>query len=648
MCRLFTPRRSVLIACVLLSLAACSPKNDPAGSGDAPDTVAMPAEVEGPVNVVWILLDACRADHLSAYGYHRPTSPNIDALAARGTLFKKNYAQGPNTLLSVGSYMTGRHFPAYYQDARHLSWWFLQKPAEDEKLISTIFRENGYATVMFSASPWYSPDSRLAKGFGEFYNLHYGKDLPESDFATRNPYVFDWLETHATEPFFLYLHSLDTHEPRWHNNTETTWLDSDFPADRDKELREWKHGPFTPEDQQHLVDLYDGGVAYADQSVGEIVAALERLGVLDKTIILITADHGEALAQDGETLGHPGDLSADDVLITPLIVAGPGVPKGQRIAFHTENADIAPTLVDLAGLTTNAAFDGVSLRSTITQSTPKPPHDYAFARTTAFMINTEPNSILVYDDVKFDFSGLTADGYKFLGLPERPMEIAWAMPDAVGARRPAQVPADRMDKIRAEVKGPIHSAWEHFHKQPVEIPPYFEKLQGGSLNPDAITTERDDTDNRWTRSLSGYLFHRSTGDLLVCDPATETPPGIISGLIVPNGTYKVSLYTTTEPVEGEPRGVSFKFLKYPEETAYREFGLPAPEPGKVNSAWIDVGTYTVTEETFNYWLEPGRPEDLTVVGAFRFTVEGAEHALPDEQALEEERERLRSTGYLQD
>src|SRR6185436_5415457 len=103
-------------------LVACGKTNESAPvqqtAGQAAPAVSTSASkpVAGfPVNVVWILLDACRPDHLSCYGYSRPTSPNIDAVAARGARFEQNFAQGPATLLSVESYMTGRYTPAQYQ-----------------------------------------------------------------------------------------------------------------------------------------------------------------------------------------------------------------------------------------------------------------------------------------------------------------------------------------------------------------------------------------------------------------------------------------------------------------------------------------------------------------------------------------------------
>lgn len=613
----------------------------------APPPAQQAPAAAGRPNVVWILLDACRADHLSAYGYARPTTPTLAALAARGTLFERNYAQGSNTLLSVGSFMTGRHFPTFYQDFRHLEISFLKLPAEDEKLISTLLGDANYHTAWFNASPWYTAESRLARSFDEFHQLEYGAGAPTPDYATRNPELFRWLEHNTARPFFLYVHLLDTHEARYPNNTRNTWLAPRFPAERDQALRWWpSEGPFSPADQRHLVDLYDGGVAYADSVIGELLAKLDQLQLGERTLVVVSADHGELLAEDGATLGHPGEQSYDELLHTPLIIAGPGIPRGRRIGIRTENADIVPTLVDLLGVhDTKARFDGSSLRPSMEAETPAELHEYIYARSTSFLLHTRPTSLLIYEDVKFDIAALEPEQLREWGLPVRPREQAWVMPDRLGARRPAQVSAERWAQVRALMAGPIEQGWQAHDSRPVEVPPYFGIMQGGTVTPNAESTELDFHDNRWTRKRARTAMRLGESTLLITDPASEQAPTMVMGIAVPNGTYQVSLYATTAPARGTGRGVSFQFEKYPEEPEFRMFSIPAPSSDEPNTAWLDLGTYTITDRSFRYMLKPGRPEDLTVVGSFRFTRSDAVGKGPSEEELREELLRLKATGY---
>jgi hypothetical protein len=132
---------------------------------------------------------------------------------------------------------------------------------------------------------------------------------------------------------------------------------------------------------------------------------------------------------------------------------------------------------------------------------------------------------------------------------------------------------------------------------------------------------------------------------MITDPAKEQAPTLMMGVAVPRGTYQVSLYTTTAPARGTGRGVSFQFAKYPEEPDFRTFSVPAASSDEPNTAWLDLGTYTVPESGFTYMLKPGRPEDLTVVGSFRFTRSDAVGQGPSEEELREELMRLKATGY---
>jgi len=605
------------------------------------------AEGKSVSGVVWILLDACRADHLSCYGYGRPTSPNIDALAERGTLFERNYAQAPNTLLSVSTFMTGRYEPVPYQDARHQNIWFLLTPPEHEVLVSSIFSDNGYATAMFSASPWYTQYSRLGKSFDTFAWLAHGENVTGGSFEKRSPELFEWLNTHAHEPFFVYIHSLDTHEPRFHNNTHDTWLDPSFPKDRDAELRKWKGAPYSSDDRVHIRDLYDGAISYADETVGEIVAKLKALGVLESTLIVISADHGEILGDDGETLGHPGTQSYDDLLHVPLIIAGPGFSGGRRVAAKTQNVDIVPSLVDLLSLKTDARFDGTSLLPKLASDFVPDPDDYVFAHTQAFMVETEPNRILIYDDIKFDISPLNKEEMRLFKISPRKHVEIYAMPDFIGGRHEVKVSSARVAQAEKIVRDRFVPLWEEREKQPKEVPPLSYIEHGNSIVPDAIVDTDDPSDNKWhhrRRGLLGDPLHED--DYLVSYSWSEDAPGLIFGVFVPNGTYAVSVFSKTLKYGNTVRGTSFRFLVSP-ESEWRLFEIEPGTAEEPNRKWFDIGTYTVTNGQFEYWLDQGNEDDFAVIGSLKFVRVGSDAAaIPSVAELEAERERLESLGYF--
>jgi len=578
-------------------------------------------------NVLWILLDACRADHVSAYGYGRKTTPHIDGLAERGTTFLANFSQAPNTLLSVPSYLTGRFEPVSYQDPRHLGIWFLREPPEEEMLIPTILAENGYETAMFSASPWFSAESRLGRSFDTFGTLAHGPDVPDVSFERRNPELFGWIEHRSARPFFLYVHSMDTHSPRYGHNTLETWIDHSFPSQRNLELRTWIGAPFDDEDRAHVRDIYDGGLAYADTTVGELLAALERSGLLDETIVIVSSDHGEILGEDGHTLGHPADQVVDQLLHVPLVIAGPGFPEGRRVGHRTQNADIVPTLVEALAIETAARFDGRSLLPVSKDPSSGGVHEFIFSKVTRFLPVSEPDRVVVLGQTKYVFAA------EDTGPPR-----VWSMPDLLGARRAARPPEGQRRRARAFLQEHLVPLWERKASRPQEIPPYADFNHSIGTR-GAVVDRLDPADGRWTR-------HDPTQDafggaeFLVGFPWQETVPGLSLQREVPPGVYEVYLELGVPAVFGRARGASVAF-RAAGEASFRTFSL---EPGEA-TRWVPLGTYRI-DGVFEYEIGPGRRDALASAGRLRLMRAGPGGAEPLSPAQsEEEMERLRALGY---
>jgi len=657
MMSVFLDRLAFLLGVSVLAgvFAACDAPELTPSSSSTP--VALAPIDTAPRNVLWIVLDACRADRLSCYGYHLPTSPNIDAVAERGVIFEHNFSQAPATAPSVPIYMTGRTNAVAYQDPGGMGLWFFRKPPPEEKLVSTIFRENGYLTGMFSASPWYTEHSPLAKSFDEFYWLYTGEEPVGETYREQNPPIFQWLEQRASrpdEPFFMYLHTLDTHGPRYHRNTDPRWLDPDFPKERDKELRVWgaravqnANLAFSARDQAHIGNLYDGGVRHTDAMMGEVFDHLERLGLAGSTVVIISSDHGELLGQDGASISHPPRNSVDDLLHVPLIVAGPGIPEGHRVSTMTQSADIVPTLVDLLGMDTAAVFHGRSLRPLMESADAGSFHPFVYARTDSFTMLEEPTRILVYDDYKFDFSPIAEDAPIFPNMTRRPQRLVYAMPDRLGARRVVQPPADRLAEAERALAELLMPRWKTKDDLPRIIPPLFQLPLPAPYLYEEITTEHDDpADNRWTRtSTSDSVF--SHENVYIAYPFSETPKGLIFVFNnIPNARYDISVFSSTLPAHPD-RGAAFK-LYVPdaddEGTVYR---LPPSQSSQPTSTWHEIGRYPVTEEKLTVWVNVANPDDVAVIGSFRFRVAKPETDPESTETMEERLERLRSLGYVQ-
>jgi arylsulfatase len=298
---------------------------------------------------VLVGIDTLRADHLGCYGYPRPTSPRIDALARESALFTTAIAPAPWTLPSFASILTGL-LPSHHRAGEGSPTGGAGLDASHPTL-ATILRDAGYATASFVSNGWVSTRVGLARGFDE-----HGIGGTES--AARDGVRF--IERQATgRPFFLFVHLLAPHAPYeppaedaepFVDRTYTGPIGLHFDPNRRVE---------STADLRRAVDLYDGEIHFADRMVGTIVDALERRGLLDRTVIVVTADHGEELHERG-AFGH-GTTLYDEQLHVPLLIRLPRARLASRVERQVRTLDVMPTLLDALGMTPPAAVDGVSL-----------------------------------------------------------------------------------------------------------------------------------------------------------------------------------------------------------------------------------------------------------------------------------------------
>ncbi len=292
-------------------------------------------------NLVLVTIDTCRADRLSCYGYQRETTPNLDRLASEGVLFEDARTCVPITLPSHVSIMTGL-YPAFHGVHEN----GLYKAADSLLTLAEILKGNGYATAAFVGS--FPLDSRfnLDQGFdhyGDSFGQREGQDKPAMGgvsifFAERpadevNWEFFHWLEDHVKEPFFVWIHYFDPHQP---------------------------FEPRPPYDAMFAGRPYDAEIAFVDACVGQLRERLEDTGLLERTILAITADHGEALGEHGE-LTH-ALLLYDSTLRVPLILRFPR-PMGiiGTVREPVRTVDLAPTLLELLGLEPPRTLHGTSV-----------------------------------------------------------------------------------------------------------------------------------------------------------------------------------------------------------------------------------------------------------------------------------------------
>lgn len=315
-------------------------------------------------NVLLIVVDTLRADHLGSYGYTRATSPNLDALARRGTRFAAARSTTSWTGASVASILTGLYPIVHGVDRGGVAL------SELAMTMPEGFHDAGYATAAFSANPAFvTPEMGFAQGFDQFDVLHGPLAMPGTpDVVPGDPHLkslvkvatadqvtdagLAWLRENGGKgrPEFLYLHYMDPHAgyrpPAAYAARFGVSLDAPLAGHRQNEILITFKAP-PAEDLATLVALYDGEIAFTDAEIGRLIAgaaAASRRPLL----IVMAADHGEEFGDHGGLM-H-GVTLWDEQLRVPWIVAGPGVPRGLVVQNVVSLVSLRATVTDLAGL----------------------------------------------------------------------------------------------------------------------------------------------------------------------------------------------------------------------------------------------------------------------------------------------------------
>jgi arylsulfatase A-like enzyme len=309
-----------------------------------------------PRNVLVLLVDTLRADHLSLYGYPRPTSPTLDALARDAVVFERARSQAPCTFPSVNSLLTSR-YPGHFVGQGFANFAI----PEGMPTAAELLKAHGIATFAASASRIVraTPSKTNPKGgFGRGFDT-FDETCVDKAAQCINQRFFDFLGR-TWRPFFAYLHYMEPHHPyappttfnpRFADPTATgpTWALMGNPDPIEKALAAGRPAPGTPADLQMLVDHYDDEIAYWDTQLGALFAELDRRGLRRNTMIVLAADHGEMFLEHGD-IKHCRKLF-DTVTHTPLVVwlAGTG---GRHVETPVQNVDVLPTILDVLGVET--------------------------------------------------------------------------------------------------------------------------------------------------------------------------------------------------------------------------------------------------------------------------------------------------------
>ncbi len=319
-----------------------------------------------PPDIVLVVVDTLRADHLSVYGHGRATSPTLDALAAEATVYERAIAHAGWTLPSMASILTGR-MPSEHQATRDPQD-VLRFNRLDAQLptIASLLSERGYRTAAWVNNTYMAPEFALDKGFG-VYDYEGTGGWGGRDAVTTVQAALDWLAD-DDQPAFAFIHIMEPHYPylppehlrrRFTGPGEPPVEPLFFSATELATNARWVKR-FEPEQRAWIGKLYDEEVLATDEAIGELVAGLRAQDRWDRSVIAVTADHGEELWDHG-AFEH-GHALYGELIRVPLLLRVPG-GQGARESRTVQHADLFQTLVTLAGATPPAEAHGHDLRA---------------------------------------------------------------------------------------------------------------------------------------------------------------------------------------------------------------------------------------------------------------------------------------------
>jgi len=320
-------------------------------------------------NVVLFIIDTLPAEHSSAYGYERSTTPNLKRFSEDGILFKHAVAPSPWTLPSIASIFTGNY------PSRHLAGWHLEPYTKEDRQLAVMrqemvtlaemFQNHGYQTVGFFNNPFTHPGYGLKKGF-DMYDHVGGDNLNIRGAKQTTDDAIRWIDLHGEKPFFMVVHYFDPHlaynPPIDFALPYIAFYEGELKNPFNPELSEVRSGELklSEEDKEFIVGLYDGEVAAVDSQMGRLMGYLRAKKLYDNSLIIVTADHGEEFWQHGG-FEHGHSLHRE-VVEVPLVMKYPGVDyAGKEVSEYISLVDIFPTVAEFMKWPLPFSIDGVSL-----------------------------------------------------------------------------------------------------------------------------------------------------------------------------------------------------------------------------------------------------------------------------------------------
>ena len=365
-------------------------------------------------NVIILLIDALRADHLSCYGNIRKTSPNIDEFAKDSALFTQAISQATYTKTSIASLFTSLYpyqHGVYGDTVDNITSDVL---GEEEKTLAEDLLQNGFLTMAWVRNPHLRSYMGFAQGFVEYHDRqHEIEDI--------NKRFIKWLiEVGKNHEFFAYIHYLDLHDPYRPKPPYDTMYGVYSNVYSGIDLKNWgtylidireSKRKLEENDVEQLKAYYDGQLTYIDSQIGLLLDELKKLGLYDNTLIILTADHGDGFMEHG-FISH-SYKPYDELLRVPLIIKFPNSQFGGEIVrSQVRLIDVMPTILDLLRIKTDSKLSGFSLLNYLDDD-----------RNKDKKIDFPTYAISEHNTRRISFASIRTEKFKYIHFPDKEDEF---------------------------------------------------------------------------------------------------------------------------------------------------------------------------------------------------------------------------------
>ncbi len=383
------------------------------------------------MNIILIVIDSLRSDHLGVNGYGRDTSPNIDRLAKEGVFFPNAICTVPRTRPSIASILTG-----LYPHSHGLRFTYDNRLISDITTLQEILQAHGYKTIGYDVD---MENTVIGKGFHAFnllqwkiinkirlyakksFNWAYNPAQAEilTDFAIR------YIEKLKDEKFFFYLHYSVLHWPYSPPKPYDEMFDPDYKGEH--AFKEFNgtikrgelifNNQLPKEENEHAISHYDGAIRYTDFHIDRLLRYVNEIGLAEKTLVILCADHGECFGEHNLFFEH-GEYLYDEGIRVPLILKCSKLPK-KIIQTQVQLTDIMPTILDLLGIELIEKIDGVSLVPLIKNS--EKVREYTYSETDRSFY--EQNKRIYFKGIKGKWRSIRSDEWKLIYIPHPDKDI---------------------------------------------------------------------------------------------------------------------------------------------------------------------------------------------------------------------------------